>query len=307
MYHLDRVKSTPHFPKNNADGMALALTLALTAAVVLCVVEMQLAAKLALRLERNRLERTAMALCAADAVWEAVGTLARDREPYWDHTNKPWAKPLARVLPDGARISAEITDENRYYNVNNLACESLPAGAAAPEAIIARALGAAGFADTERIAAALAGAVRRRGIENGCAAFDNLGELDSATGIDGLAASASGFLTVLPLENMAPSRLNINTADRSALRAALGPEHAPLADWICTMRDSEPFASLDKMAAILPAETFRNFHACFEARSVYFSIRAQASNENGVSSGVYALVKRLDNGGAQVLRWVAGR
>lgn len=304
------MKSTSLFPaarrRAGADGMALALTLALSAAVVLCVLEIQLAAALALRLERRKQDSAALRACASSAAWLALRTLAADTEPTFDHTNKPWAAPLRFTMPDDTEVLASVVDENRRYNINNLAIVRSNDGAASPEKILARLIELRGYPDAVQIAARIARSMAKRQTAFGRPPLESLSELDAAAGLSGLASNMTGLACALPCEEPEFSRVNINTAEQAVLEAVLGEELRPLAAWIVAIRETGPFVSLSRLAPLQPDEKFKQLQACLDTRSVYFSVHAQAS-KNRVTRRVYALAKRLDDGGLQILRWITDR
>src|ERR1035437_4210218 len=83
---------------------------------------------MALRFEDRQSLRAQLRVAAAEAAWNALRVLAADDNLQVDHTNEPWAAWQTNCLPNTVETLALITDENRYFNVNNLA--TIPSNAA---------------------------------------------------------------------------------------------------------------------------------------------------------------------------------
>ena len=297
-------------------GMVLVTVLLFMAVILALVIQAQVVARMALRFEDRQSMRAQLRVAAAEAAWNALRVLAADDNLQVDHTNEPWAAWQTNYLPNTVETRALITDENRYFNVNNLAATPSNAMARVPVAIV-RDMFAAGewpdpvgetqalkdWIDRDKEGAREAGYYQqaRLSLEPPNAPMESLAELDGVlNALRPEPRAAPAELTVLPdrVERLVP--VNVNTAGRDVLRAVLGAGQGALAEKICRRRDAHPVTALNQ---VMDAKTLDALRLYLDTRSRYFSLAAQAAR-NGQQEMIYALVRRDDQGEIEILRWV---
>ena len=116
--------------------MILVTVLLFMAIIIALVIQAQVVARMALRFEDRQSLRAQLRVAAAEAAWNALRVLAADDNLQVDHTNEPWAAWQTNCLPNTVETVALITDENRYFNVNNLAAIPSNAAVRLPVAIV---------------------------------------------------------------------------------------------------------------------------------------------------------------------------
>lgn len=296
--------------------MILVTVLIFMAVILAFVIQAQVVARMALRFEDRQSLRAQLRVAATEAAWNALRVLAEDDNLQVDHTNEPWAAWQTNCLPNAVETAALITDENRYFNVNNLAAIPSNTTARLPVAIVRDMFAANEWVDPAGETQTLkdwmdrdAEGAREAGyyhqahlpLEPPNALMESPAELDgvlNATRMERRMAPPA--LTVLPdrVQRIVP--VNVNTAGRDVLQAVLGAGRSALTDKICRWRDAHPVAVLDQ---VLDAKTLDALAPYLNTRSRYFSLAAQAAR-NGRQEAVYALVRRDDQGEIEILRWV---
>jgi len=106
--------------------MILVTVLLFMAIILALIIQAQVVARMALRFEDRQSLRAQLRVAADEAAWNALRVLAADDNLQVDHTNEPWAAWQTNCLPNTVETIALITDENRYFNVNNLAAIPVP-------------------------------------------------------------------------------------------------------------------------------------------------------------------------------------
>ena len=296
--------------------MILVVVLLFMAIILTLVIQAQVVARMALRFEDRQSLRAQLRVAAAEAAWNALRVLAADDNLLVDHTNEPWAAWQTNCLPNTVETKALITDENRYFNVNNLA--TIPSNAAVrlPTAIVQDMFTANDWPDPVGETQALKDWVKRAsGGTRGAgyyhqahlslvppnAPMESFAELDAvlnATRTERRAPPSA--LTVLPdrMDRIVP--INVNTAGREVLQAVLGADRSVLVEEICRQRDAYPVTDLSE---VVDAKTMVALRPYLATRSRYFSLTAQAARD-GQQEAIYALVRRNDQGEIEILRWV---
>ncbi|MFH1477400.1 MAG: hypothetical protein ABIH24_07920 [Verrucomicrobiota bacterium] len=303
-------------------GMILVTVLLFMAIILALVIQVQVAARMALRFEERQSLRAQLRIAASEAAWDALRVLTADDNLQVDHTNEPWAAWQTNCLPNNVTTVVLITDENRYFNVNNLAAIPVAprqdAGTAVrlPAAIVQDIFAASNWPDPVGETQALQDWVDRdlegmreagyyhqahRAWEPPNAPIESPAELDgilNVTRAERRAAPQS--LTVLPtrVERIVP--INVNTVGREVLQGVLGAGRSVLAEKICRWRDAHPVTDLHQL---MDAKTLANLRPYLDTRSRYFSLAAQA-DRSGQQETIYALVRRDDHGEVEILRWV---
>lgn len=296
--------------------MILVTVLLFMAIILALVIQAQVVARMALRFEDRQSLRAQLRVAAAEAAWNALRVLAADDNLQVDHTNEPWAAWQTNYLPNTVETIALITDENRYFNVNNLAAIPSNAAVRLPTSIVRDMFAANDWPDPVGETQALkdwmdrdSEGTREAGyyhqahlsLEPPNALMESLAELDgvlNATRVE--RRTAPPALTVLPdrVERIVP--INVNTAGREVLQAVLGAGRSALAEKICRRRDAYPVTALNQ---VMDAKTLDTLRPYLDTRSRYFSLAAQAAR-NGQQETIYALVRRDDQGEIEILRWV---
>ncbi|MFH1969170.1 MAG: hypothetical protein ABIJ53_02500 [Verrucomicrobiota bacterium] len=298
------------------SGMILVTVLLFMAIILALVIQAQVVARMALRFEDRQSLRAQLRVAAAEAAWNALCVLAADDNLQVDHTNEPWAAWQTNCLPNTVETIALITDENRYFNVNNLVAIPSNAAVRLPVAIVRDMFAANEWPDPVGETQALkdwmdsdtegtreAGYYHQAHLsrEPPNAPMESPAELDgvlNATRAERRAAPPA--LTVLPdrVDRIVP--INVNTAGREVLQAVLGAGRSALAEKICRRRDAHPVTALNQ---VMDAKTLVALRPYLDTRSRYFSVAAQAAR-NGQQETIYALVRRDDQGEIEILRWV---
>jgi len=302
--------------RSHESGMILVTVLLFMGLILALVIQAQVVARMALRFENRQSQRSQLRVAATEAAWNALRVLAADKNLQVDHTNEPWAAWQTNCLPNTVATIVLITDENRYFNVNNLAATPSNTAVRLPTAIVQDMFAAINWPDPVGETQALkdwmdsdSEGTREAGyyhqahlsLEPPNAPMESPAELAgvlNATRAERREAPAA--LTVLPnrVERIVP--ININTAGREVLQAVLGAGRSALIDKICRRRDAHPVTALSQ---VMDAKTLAAFRPYLDTRSHYFSLGAQAARD-GQQETIYALVRRDDQGEIEILRWV---
>lgn len=193
------------------------------------------------------------------------------REPM-DHLGEPWAVPLAEArlstflaadrgqaqAGDGdaleAFLSGSIEDAQARYNLMNAALAKDETEQLVEQRVVERLLEGAGVsrAVAQRLVEQLRTAARNNQDAQDAPLLAR--QLDQLAwyGIDAeTRAKLEPWLILLPAGG-APTRLNLNTAPREVLAAALDGMNLALAERIVQTRKQRPFRSLDDAKSLLP-------------------------------------------------------
>ena len=304
------------------SGMILVTVLLFMAIILALIIQAQVVARMALRFEDRQFLRAQLRVAADEAAWNALRVLAADDNLQVDHTNEPWAAWQTNCLPNTVETIALITDENRYFNVNNLAATPDPTlrevgmTVRLPISIVRYMFTANEWPDPVGEAQALKDWIDRDmegtreagyyhqahlSLEPPNAPMESLAELDGVLNVTRVERRAPPpALTVLPdrVERIVP--INVNTAGREVLQAVLGAGRNALAEKIFRWRAAHPVTALNQ---VMDAKTLDTLGPYLDTRSRYFSLAAQAAR-NGQQETIYALVRRDNQGEIEILRWV---
>lgn len=297
-------------------GMVLVTVLILLGLMTALLIEAQVTAHLALRLEQQLCLRTELRAAAAEMAWNALQVLAADSNLQWDHTNEAWATPQERHFPNGITAVVFMTDENRFFDVNNLALRPTAKMARTPQEIVTDLCALSGIpnpavqaqalkdwidADLEGVREASFYKDRAPPITVPNAAMECPLELAVVVGETSVVQRLSGILAVLPANRLqAAVPVNVNTVRREVLLGMLGPAQSALVERICRQRDAHPVTSLTQLPESKKLAAFTPF---LEVKSSYFSVAARAEKDARTET-VYALAHRDAQGQIQVLRWI---
>lgn len=250
--------------------------------------------QLRMRQSENMVNKSqSQALVAASLEWIGM-ELARDgSETSCDHLGEPWAKAIASLPVDGARLSGSVSDQQGQFNLNNLGRE-----------------GKAGEADQETfrrlltmlklpsdLAAAVAdwvdadGETRMPGGAEDSAylrldppylsANRALDTVDALYRIKGFAPEMierlRPFVTALPV----PTSINVNTASAEVLAAAVDGLSLEQAREVVSRRNQQYFAELGDFRALLSKMGIALSNPNLDVKSRYFQVKGQAAQGRG--------------------------
>jgi type II secretory pathway component PulK len=319
-------------PGDSRSGAVLVLTLVVLALLTGLLVQVQLRARGELRTAEAAVLHHRLQHAATDATRSALALLAEDDNLLFDATNEPWASPVEVRDPTGIETAVRITDENRYFDVNNL--------------VFAPAEG------TPRSAADIVMDVMTL-----CGDFSPVARVEALT--DWVDADASGFresrfyqekrppyrtpnrvlyawrellwvegfnreffrprsglrpkklfqedlvncLTVLPFPRSRAVPVNLNTANRAVLMGLFGLGRDDIVDGILAMRAIRPLVSLGPVSSLAEPPLMKSIGAYLAVHSTVFRVEARAYADQGAVD-LHALVRRGPEGDLQVLQWV---
>lgn len=296
--------------------MILVTVLLFMAIILALVIQAQVVARMALRFEDRQSLRAQLRVAAAEAAWDALRVLAADGNLRVDHTNEPWAARQTNCLPNAVETVALITDENRYFNVNNLAAIPSNAAVRLPIAIVQDMFAANEWPDPVGETQALKDWMDRDSEGTREAGYYHQAHLsleppnalmESPAELEGVLNATRSeprapppVLTVLPdrMDRLVP--INVNTASREVLQAVLGVGRSALAEKIYRRCEAHPVTALNQ---VMDAKTLSTLRPYLATRSQYFSLAVQAAR-NGQQETIYALVRRDNQGEIEILRWV---
>lgn len=298
--------------------------------VVALVLEALATARGVVRREERSWRAARLRAALADAARQALQRLADDEDLQVDHLREPWAQPVDTTTPSGVAVWLKITDEERFFDLNNLAAAPGQGVRPAPE-ILADLLTLCGdFAPLERVEALgdwidpddegfwETSYYRGRDPPYACANTWLRGwfelpwvagftrryfELRPRLSRGGFDANPEECLTVVPGARSRPTPVNVNTAGRETLWAVLGLEHENLAHFVVLAREDRPFGSLEPLARMGDATLLERVRPYLAVRSRTFRIEARAF-EAGQAERLWVLARRGDDGSVRVLRWV---
>ncbi|MBN1670600.1 MAG: general secretion pathway protein GspK [Kiritimatiellae bacterium] len=294
---------------NGERGMVLPMVLVLLALLIGVTVEAQLTAHRALRQARRNLLLTRLRLAAEDGAWQGVRLLAEDESPSFDHAGEAWTRPVETLSPDGIRTRTVILDEDRCFDLNNLArTAGIGAEYGAPRTAAAL-LTLCGQADAASQVQSILTHAQRNGPLLSWADLLRLpGFSKQMFGAEGTGGGGpydvppGACLTVVPVEADRGLPVNVNTAHPNVLLALLGAERRSAVQRLVERRRQQPFQSLGEVADALAWPALRSGRFPLEVRSAFFAVCATAGAE-GLSRQVRAVVQRHAQGRMTVLRW----
>lgn len=318
-------------PVRGNDGSVLVVVLAVLAAVTALVLQVQLTARSRLRTEESASRRAGLVRAATDAARSAMQRLADDRDLLFDALEDAWARREETRTPLGVDTLVVVTDENRRFDLNNLA-RRVDLGARPSDEVVQNLLAGCGVFDGGPLVRALqdwTDADDQGGRESGFYGgrkppyacpnrlllspgeiFDVDGWTRSmfarrpAASLRGaFNAELADCVTVLPVVQERVLPVNVNTAGRDVLLAVLGLEQEVLANAILSMRQINPIATIDAVQQLMEPALFAQTSPYLAVRSDYFRIEARAFAD-GASAGVRALAHRDGGGNVEIIQWM---
>ncbi len=318
-------------PPPREGGSVLVVVLAMLAGVAALVLQVQLTARARLHAQNTQMQRAGLVRAASDAARSAMHRLADDEDLLSDSLKDAWAKREDLRSPLGIETIVNITDENRYFDLNNLGRRA-DLSARQAEEIVANLMYVCGQFDSgERVRALKdwvdadqdgtheSAVYEHRTPPFKCpdrplVSWNELFDIDGwtrelfthrpPTSLRGVFnGNLSECVTILPVKNDRVIPVNINTASRDVLLSILGMDQDALANAILSMRKMQPIHSIDAIQPLIEPTLFAQISPYLSVRSEYFRIDALAFAE-GASAHVRALAFRDGEGHVEVEQWM---
>ena len=315
----------------NEEGAALVLVLILLSLIAGLVVETQISARIALRREQTALLQTRLQQAASDAAWGALRRLADDEDLTVDHTNEAWAATEETTDPSGISTRVTVTDQNRYFDLNNLALQSTNHLRPAADVAMDLMTLCGDFAPVDRVEALTDwidsnddGFAEKAFYKEKAPPYEaanrpmyTWSELlwvngfsrayfdrhERSSALEPFNADLVDCLTVLPGAHNSATPINVNTAGREVLLGILGMTQEGLVQYIKTYRGTQPIHSIDRFFTQAIHPISKELQPYLDVKSHFFSVDAQAYAE-GHREHIVALVQRDSKGNVDVLQWV---
>lgn len=315
------------------SGSVLVVVLAVLAGVAALVLQVQLTARARHSRQEAELRRSGLLRAADDAARAALHRLAADEDLLSDSDEEPWARREERRTPLGLATLVTVADENRRYDLNNVARRS-DLGARTPDEVLISLLYVCGIFDTGERVRALQDWVDedRKGAHESDAYSQrrppyvcpdrpllssgelllidgwNRGLFEKKAPVDlggAFNANPGDCLTVIPEPAGRLIPVNVNTASRAVLLGLLGIENDVLANAILSLRKIDRIRSIDAIQQLMEPALFARVSPYLAVRSEWFRIDAQAFSD-GSTARVRALAHREGDGRVTVVQWMTG-
>lgn len=320
-------------PRSSAwrRGSALVLALAVLGAVLVVLGAAMAEARARAALASARLERERLRAIAAGEIERAMQRLANDDDLLCDHPEEEWARPDRRHTPDGDAIETVIEDEQRLWDLNNLAAEPTTQPRRPPEDIAADLFRLAGDPDPGDRITALRDWVdtdrdgpreapfytelkpRRvppnRPLESWAelawiAGFPPrwLDDPSQGTVPPDRRVPLRGLVTWIPGQHRRVTPVNLNTASEELLTVLFGRGQQHLAHAVVSLRSAAPLRSTDGIAVLADPLRMTRLLPYLDVKSEWFRIRVRVRGpRQSVSAEV--LARRGSDGTVRVVQW----
>ncbi len=297
------------------SGLALPVALLLGAALSALALHALAAVRAETRLAESVARARRLGAAAGAEALRRLRGLADDADRLADHPGEDWARDATYVLPGGVLVSSRIEDENRRFNLNNLALSAAEPLARPVAAAAAELLALAGAGDPRRRVDALRAALREPETE-GQPRFRPLQDWGQLTGIEGfdrdfLERDADGLrrrarpadlLTVAPLDVLRPMPVNLNTASDEVLSGLFGRERPDIVRSVQALREAAPLRSVVPLARRMDPVAFTRLAPWISVHSTVFRVTVRAADDRG-ERAVSALAHRDLDGRVRILEW----
>jgi type II secretory pathway component PulK len=313
--------------------VVLVLVLVFLGLVTGMVLESQVAARVMMRKQEQRLLRVRIHAAMLDGVRQVLRDLAGDPLLQVDALEDPYFGRREWMHPSGVALAIRVEDENRYFDLNNIYRETTEDSVERPvDSILMDLMTLCGdFSPVDRVGALRdwvdpddegfredeyyrqktpAYASPDRWLESWgemvlVEGFDRayFNSQRAVPGRDVYREDKRACLTVVPGERRSPVPVNVNTASRAVLLGVLGLEHENWVDYILFLRERQPIVSLDLPGLGITAEQMAALKPWLAIRSTHFRVRVRGFAE-GLGITLWAQVQRDDKGQVKVLRWI---
>lgn len=327
VFSLPKQRQRSHRNPHSKTGASLVVVLGLLAVLGILLYQAHaLHAASRLRLER---EATALHLRAVlqDAGRDALQRLAEDPDWLYDSSNDVWATAREWVDPSGVGIRIRIDDDNRRFDLNNLAVRTTGTLRAPGDVLLDLLVQCGEFSSGDRVRALLDWVdaddegFRERSFYRETEqsrlpanrVLQSRGELYAVAGWSPdlfapappaarealFEAHPADCLTVLPRPRERIIPVNLNTANRAVLTGLFGLEHETAVNRILTFRDETRIADLDQLVGLVSPDVLEPVRAYLAVHSTWYRIEAAAFRD-GVTARMSWLVEREREGGLRV-------
>ena len=315
-----------------SSGSTLVVALVLTAVIAGVVSHVQWRARRELATAQRGLTQTCLHQAAAEAIHTAVQRLAADDEPTVDHERKSWAAPQVATNPAGIVVRTRVTDENRFFDWNNLSIPPLGPQARSASDIAMDLMNLDGdYAPLDRLDALtdwldndLHGLWETPFYREQTPPYEAAnrplyawGELLWVHGFSRdlfrpresnnvFAHAATALLdsfTVVSTPRERPLRVNVNTASREVLLAVLGIDQGYAAQALLALREGGPIRSLQPIRRTVEPRRQEVIERYLDVRSLFFRIEAEAVAD-GQSTSIRAIAQRGENSAMNIVQWL---
>jgi len=312
--------------------MVLVFVMLVLALVSSLLIQVQVGTRTSLRREEALLREVLLRAAASDGIHDALGILADD-DPAIDHTNELWATPRMSVRPSGIETRTRITDQNRYFDLNNLADEAAPFKERSPGDVLMDIMTHCGHFTPISQVEALKSWVDAD--SEGYAESSFYAQLDPPytaadrwlyswrellwvrdfdrqmfdrhrprSVADAMRAALIDCIAVVPAPRTNPLAVNVNTADMDVLMGVFGIGQDALVRSLVFMRNRRPMASLGDLTLIAdPEGPLKGALPYLDVKSRFFEIESTAVQEQHTET-VRALAYRGPEGIIDVIQWV---
>jgi len=315
------------------DGAVLILTLVVVALLAGLILHAQVTARMSLRASQSMLLKERLRVAAADACRTALRDLACEPGQITIPTNSAWWSSFEWEDPSGISTKVVVADENRYFDLNNLALPPPDGGRRSAADITADLLTLCGdFTPLAKVDALVdwmdkdeEGRFEQAFYAERAPPYAPpnrplhdwqemlfAGEMSRASFAPHAMRGGPGHhfqedlgdcVTVLPLPRIAPVPVNLNTASRPVLLGVFGLGQDELVDSVVAMRAIRPLESLDAVVALMEPGDAAALTPYLDVRSHCFRVQAR-SYAQGQTQTLWVQARRARTGEVEILRWV---
>lgn len=314
-------------------GSALVLSLAVLGAVLVVLGAVMAEARARAALASARLERERLRAIAAGELERAMQRLADDDDLLCDHPTEEWARPDRRRTPDDDVIETMIEDEQRLWDLNNLAAEPSAQPRRPPEDIATDLFRLTGDPDPgDRITALRDWVDTDRDGPREAPFYTELKPprvppnrpLESWAELEWIAGFSPRWLDdpsqgTIPPDRRVPLRslltwipgphrrvtpINLNTAPDELLAVLFGRGQQHLAHAVVTLRSAAPLRLTDGIVVLADPLRATRLLPYLDVKSEWFRIRVRVRGPRQ-SVAAEALVRRNTDGTVRVVQWRA--
>jgi type II secretory pathway component PulK len=315
----------------NKTGMALILTLVLLGVLSTLLLHLQATARAARRIDQQLWQETRLQWALTDEAFHRIQEIADKPDQQIDHLDETWNQMREKVRPDGIVTLSQVTDLNRFFDLNNLVLDQF-AGPNITENVLIEALTHAGdFTPLERIEALrdwidadTEGARETTFYREQDPAYTTpdtwLHSWRELLWIDGFdpayferkpvyqphrpfQANVVDLVSIVPGPRNQPVPVNINTATPELLESLTGPGRESIARYILLARSERPFLSIDALISRLDPALFAGLRPFITVRSSHFLVEVQAFDQSD-RRRLRAIAQRASDHSLRIVQWL---